>query len=95
VIIRWTVTALHDLEAMHAYIAEDNPRAAGNTVEVIVSGIDALGRHSEMGRRGRMAGTRELIAYPYIIAYRAKKGAIEIIAIIHGSRRWPDSFSSR
>ncbi len=91
-IVRWTPTALRDLESLHGYVAEDKPRAAAATVERILSGIDALARHPEMGRRGRVAGTRELVVSPYIVAYRVKRGAIEVVAIIHAARRWPDSF---
>ncbi len=28
----------------------------------------------------------------YVIAYRVRKTAIDILAIIHGARRWPESF---
>jgi toxin ParE1/3/4 len=45
-----------------------------------------------MGRKGRVAGTREFIVSPFVVAYRVKKDAIEVMAIIHGARRWPDSF---
>jgi hypothetical protein len=44
-----------------------------------------------MGRTGRV-GSRELIIAPYAIAYRSRKSVIEIPGIIHGVRRWPDSF---
>jgi len=89
--VRWTPTALRDLESLDAYIAEDAPEAAALTVERILSGIEALKRHPEMGRRGRVAGTRELVIAPYIVAYRTAQAAIEILAVIHGARRWPDS----
>ena len=49
-------------------------------------------RNSEMGRRGRVAGSRELVVAPYVIAYRSRKSVIEILGIIHGARRWPDAF---
>jgi toxin ParE1/3/4 len=91
-IVRWTPTALRDLESLHEYIREDRPSAAATTVERILSGIEALSRHPEMGRKGRVAGTRELVVSPYIIAHRIKRDALEIVAIIHGARRWPDSF---
>ena len=90
--VRWSPTALRDLESLHAYIADDNPGAAALTVETVVAGIEALLRHPEMGRKGRIAGTRELVIAPHIIVYRARKTAIDILAIIHGARRWPDSF---
>jgi toxin ParE1/3/4 len=91
-ILRWTPTALRDLESLHAYIAEDNREASAETADRIVSGIEALERHPEMGRRGRVASTQELIVAPYVVAYRVKSTAIEVLGIIHAARRWPDSF---
>jgi toxin ParE1/3/4 len=90
--VRWSPTALRDLEVLHTYIADDNPGAAAVTVETVVAGIEALAQHPEMGRKGRVAGTRELVVAPYVIAYRARKTAIDILAVIHGARRWPGSF---
>ncbi len=83
---------MQDLAALHSYIAEDNIAAASVVLEAIVAGIAALARHPEMGRKGRVAGTRELVIAPHVVAYRARKASIEILAIIHGARRWPDSF---
>ena len=91
-IIRWTPAALRDLESLHGYVAEDNIPAAGATVERILSGIEALSRHPDMGRKGRLPDTRELIIPPYIVMYRTKATALELLAIIHSARRWPDSF---
>jgi toxin ParE1/3/4 len=90
--VRWSPTALRDIESLHSYVADDSLSAAIAAVERILSAIDALSRYPEMGRAGRVTGTRELIVFPYLIAYRLKGGAIEIVAILHGSRRWPDSF---
>lgn len=87
-----TPTALRDLESLHAYVAEDSLLAAVGTVERIPSGIEALSRHPEMGRKGRVAGTRELIVAPYVVAYRIRQSAIELIGIIHSARKWPDGF---
>jgi len=90
--VRWTSTGLRDLEALHAYVAYDSEEAAASTVERILAGLEALERFPAMGRKGRVAGTREFIVSPFIVAYRVKKDAIEVVAIIHGARRWPDSF---
>jgi len=90
--VRWTPTSLRDLGALHSYISEDNAVAAIEVVETLLTGIGALTRNPEMGRRGRVAGSRELVIAPYVIAYRSRKTVIEILAIIHGARRWPDSF---
>ena len=90
--IRWTITSLTDLESLHDYISDDNPAAVGATAESILAGIAALGQHPEMGRMGRVRGTRELVIAPYVVAYRIHRKAIEIVAILHGARRWPDRF---
>jgi len=90
--VRWTPTSLRDLDALHAYISEDTTAAALAGVETLLKGIAALTRNPEMGRAGRVGGSRELVIAPYVIAYRSRKSVIEILGIIHGARRWPDSF---
>ena len=90
--LRWTPTALRDLESLYDYISEDNATAAGAMLESILAGIAALQRHPEMGRTGRVGGTRELVVAPCVIAYRMRRTAIEVLAIVHGARRWPERF---
>ncbi len=89
-IVRWTQTALRDLDSLHAYITDDSLPVAADTVDRILAGIDALARHPEMGRKGRVAGTRELIVSPYVVAYRVTKEAVELAAIIRSARKWPE-----
>lgn len=90
--VRWTPTSLRDLDALNSYVSEDNAAAAIAVVETLLKGIAALTRNPEMGRTGRVAGSRELVIAPYVIAYRSRKSVIEILGIVHGARRWPDSF---
>ena len=54
--------------------------------------VTTLEDHPFLGRPGRIDGTRELVIgrYPYIVAYR-QTAAIEILAVVHTSRRWPDA----
>lgn len=90
--VAWTRLALKDLDSAYAYISEENPSAASRTIERIRKALDAVGRHPEIGRPGRVEGTRELIipGTPFIVAYRVKAKRIEMLSIIHGARRWPD-----
>ena len=90
--VRWTPSASADLESVYLYIPRENSEAAAATVDKVLAAIEALEVHPEMGRKGRVAGTRELIVRPFVIVYRIKKAALENHATIHGSRRWPDSF---
>lgn len=93
-IVRWTRTALRDLQSLHGYIRRDNPGAADAYTERILAAIDLLPMHPGMGRPGRVKGTRELVVAPYIVVYRVHKETIGLAAIIHAARRWPDSFKS-
>lgn len=48
----------------------------------------------EIGRTGRVSGTRELVirGTPFIVPYRAVGGDIHILRVYHGARKWPDRF---
>ncbi len=81
--VRWTEDALRDLESIHSFISSENREAAAVVIEKIVASIDGLGRHPYIGRKGRVAGTRELVVAPYIVAYRIRRSAVEVVAIIH------------
>ena len=91
--VRWVQTALANLNAEAEYIARDKPSAAAHTVESIVRAVQQLGEFPAVGRPGRVAGTRELVVAgtPYIIPYRIRAGYVEVLRVLHGSRRWPTS----
>jgi addiction module RelE/StbE family toxin len=91
---RWTRSALADLETIGDHVARDNPPAAQRLVARIAAAADALGDHPYVGKPGRMTGTRELVVAdtPYIVPYRVRGDEVEILAVFHGSRRWPDTF---
>jgi toxin ParE1/3/4 len=89
--VRWLKVALANLDAEAEYIAEDNPAAAGRVVERILRAVDLLKKNPAMGRAGRVAGTRELVVAetPYIIPYRVRGDAVEILRVFHAARKWP------
>lgn len=80
-IVRWTRTALANLNDLAEYIAQDNPRAAAHMVARILSSIEKLKAHPSIGRPGRVPNTRELVisGTPYIIPYRVKGSHIELL----------------
>ena len=92
--IRWTGSALADLEAIGDFIALDNPIAAQRMVVGLVASVDALRDHPNLGRPGRLAGTRELVVNgtPYVVPYRVQGDDVQILAVFHGARRWPAAF---
>ncbi len=89
--LRWLLKAVKDTEALHEYIAQFNPYAAGKEVEKIVEAISRLRTHPYTGRQGRIKGTRELVVpnSSYIVAYRIKDESVEILRVIHAARKWP------
>ena len=91
--ILWTRLAIADMDAAHDHIAEENPSAAAGVLERIKKSVAMLLRHPRLGRAGRVVGTRELVVSgtPFVIPYRIKTGRIEILAVIHSARSWPES----
>jgi toxin ParE1/3/4 len=91
--IAWTDPALQDLDDIGSYIRLDSPKAAERVVRRIVETVAVLAFHPKMGRVGRVANTRELVVTgtSYIAVYRLRE-RIEIVAVFHAARKWPDSF---
>jgi len=94
--VMWLEEAVHDLQEVGRIIAEDNPAAAYRVLTKIEASANALERHPELGRSGRVPKTRELIipGLPYILPYAIKKKTIRILAVMHTSRKWPDTFTN-
>jgi toxin ParE1/3/4 len=92
--LRWTRIALRDMQHLHDYIADDNPAAARRMVARIREAASRLRRSPQMGRRGRITDTRELViaGTPYIVVYRVEGEQVQMVAVIHAAQRWPDSF---
>jgi toxin ParE1/3/4 len=90
--IRWTRLARSDIKAAHEYVAADSADAADQFLDRIQEAAAVLFRHPMAGRTGRIPGTRELVVSgtPWIVPYRIRRGFIDILAVIHGARRWPD-----
>lgn len=57
----------------------------------IVNAVEVLTDVPSSGRPGRVSGTRELVlaALPYTVAYRVTCGVVEVLRVLHTSRRWP------
>ena len=87
----WLQRAIQDRDAQLDYIAQDNPMAAVSQGDRIAEQIDILQQHPQMGRPGRKQGTRELVISrtPFIVVYRIKAQRIELLRVLHGSRKYP------
>jgi toxin ParE1/3/4 len=92
--IVWTEPARQDLRDIFEYIAEANPKAARALLVEIKERVGVLESQPQLGRAGKVEGTRELIlaGTSYILPYRLKDQQIQILAVFHTSRQWPDNF---
>lgn len=88
----WSPEAVEDLAALRAFIEQDDPAAAQRVALHIIHNVETLlPANPEMGRAGRVPGTRELVIprTPFIVPYRLQGGTIQILRVFHGARRWP------
>ena len=92
--IRWSPTAISDVESIREYIAHDSPSAARRVAQAIKESVGRLRSFPLSGRVGRVPGTRELVipGTPYIAAYTVQDDIIEIAAVLHGKQDWPRRF---
>lgn len=92
--VAWTRPALRHVEEIQDHIAQDSPRAANKVANSLIERTNSLLSDTAMaGRLGRARGTRELLFsdLPYIVVYRVSD-RVEILAVIHASREWPEAF---
>lgn len=89
--VEWHPLARTDLAELVEYIANDNPSAAYRAHDDIQRQTAALAKHPELGRPGRVRGTRELVVAgtPYVAAYRITGELVTVLRVLHGARRWP------
>lgn len=94
-IIIWSPQAVADLASLRAYIAEDDKAAAQRVVLHVLRNIERLlSDQPQLGRAGRVPGTRELVIprTPYIVPYRIRDNRIQVLRVYRGARKWPDRF---
>jgi plasmid stabilization system protein ParE len=92
----WSPTALEHLRRIYDRIVPDNPVTALAVQDAIDHTARLLQDNPRLGRRGRVAGTREMVvpAYPtYILVYEIAGGHIHMLAVMHGKQQWPESFA--
>jgi toxin ParE1/3/4 len=86
----WSRRAVRHLVLLREYIEKDSGRNAALVAFRILEAVDLLQTNPEIGRHGRLPGTRELVvpSTPYVIPYRVRRGTLELIAVFHGRQKW-------
>ncbi len=88
--IKWTNHALEELDDIANYILKDSPKYAQILVKQIYEMVSHLKQFPKLGRKVPEYGDsdlREILFKTYRIIYLVKKEHLEIISIIHGSRK--------
>jgi toxin ParE1/3/4 len=93
--ILWTEPARQDLREIFTYVSEEDPQAARVLLTEIKERVGVLVSQPQLGRAGRVEGTRELVltGTSYILPYRLKDQQIQILAVFHDAREWPQDFN--
>jgi toxin ParE1/3/4 len=89
--LRWSPEAAAEFAHLVRHIRKDNPSAATRVARVVVGGIAQLKKFPNLGRPGRVDGTRELVLppLPFVVVYRIREDYVEIARVLHGAQRWP------
>lgn len=84
-VIRWTKPAIQHLVEIREYIAKDSPAAGSRVTSTIREQVKALAHHPEIGRRGLLEGTHELVIsrLPYLVVYQLEGDAVTVLAVVH------------
>lgn len=87
----WSRRAIGHLVSLRGHIEKDSEANAALVATRILKAVDLLQNHPEIGRPGRIIGTRELVIpdTPYVVPYRVRREHLELIAIFHGRQQWP------
>ena len=85
--------AERDLLEIQAFVARDDPIAAGRLVDALVEALGRLERFPNRGARPRderlrRGGYRYLAHGEYLILYKVTRSGVRVYRIVHGRRRY-------
>lgn len=85
-----TASYRDNLDAIEAYVAQDNPHAATELWLLIDDQVDRLADPKFPRRRGRVPGTRELVAHEnYIVILIEDSDTVTALNVVHARQQWP------
>ena len=85
----WTKESLLKLQEIESYISSDNPQAALELIDKIITLAESLSENPAKGRivpELSISQIRELIYKNYRLVYLLKKNSIEILTVFEGHR---------
>ena len=88
--IYWTDRAVNDLHAVHDYIARTSPEYAQRMVDRLTRRSEQIGTFPNSGRavpEFDIEPVREVLEGSYRIIYGIRTDRVDILAVIHSSRK--------
>ena len=87
----WSPRAIRHLAAVRQFIEKDSDASAAAIAGRILHAIELLCTQPNMGRPGRLPGTKELViaGTPYVVPYRVRHARLQLLAVFDGRRQWP------
>jgi plasmid stabilization system protein ParE len=78
------------LQAIEDYMAHDNPSAAIDLWLSIDDQVSKLADPNFPRRRGRVAGTLELVAHPnYVVILEQTLDTVTVLEVLHATMQYP------
>ena len=79
-----------DLDVIETYVAQDNPHAATELWLLIDEQVDQLADPNFPRRKGRVSGTKELVAHEsYIVILLEDANTVTAINVVHARQQRP------
>lgn len=90
--IRFTQKARTNIDSLYVYSQEHFPESAQMVLDTIERMIDNLVLFPDLGKSGRVEGTKELVMphFPFFVSYEISGNFINILAILHQRQCWGD-----
>lgn len=88
--VLWTDAALNQLEAIRDYLAQTSPGYARRVVERLVNRSEQIAAFPHAGRmvpEYEIDEVRQIIESSYRLIYLIKEAQVEILAVVHTSRK--------
>jgi toxin ParE1/3/4 len=86
----WTLEAIEDRDNIYDHIEADSPTAALDLDVIFEEKASLLVDRPNLGRFGRISGTRELVVHRnYILIYDVVGNLVRVLNIVHAARQWP------
>ncbi len=90
--LRWTPAAAADLKQISDYLKKRYPHYRQPTMRKLYDGLQSLkewpGR-VKIRARGKVLASLPFSPLPYIVVYRVRERAIEVVRIYHGAQPRP------